>query len=243
MTISEFSNGFDTLLSSYSRKGMFGDEGTSYDLVFDEYEKSYFLTQAQEEIVIGLYNGRNPLGESFEETEELRRYLSNLVCEATLDPISSSNGYPIGMNSHSKFFTLPSDLWFITYEAVTVTDSTCPSTSVLDVLPVRQDEYQRIRKNPFRGANSRRALRLDLADGVIEIISKKDVESYYIRYLKSLTPIVLEDLDGDVSVGGEQEKSPCELHESLHQKVLERAVEKALQSKGIAIARQSKQQD
>ena len=240
MTISEFSNGFDTLLSSYSRKGMFGDEGTSYDLVFDEYEKSYFLTQAQEELVLGLYNGRNPLGESFEETEELRRYLSNLVCEATLDPINSSSGYPIGMNSHSKFFTLPSDLWFITYESVEISDANCPSMSKLDVKPVRQDEYDKLKKNPFRGANDRRALRLDLADDVIEIVSKYTVVQYYVRYLKKLAPIILSSLDGDVSVGNEQIPTPCEVHEGLHRQILELAVQKALISKGALSQKENK---
>ncbi len=34
-------------------------------------EKSIFLTKAQEEIIIDLYNGKNPFGDSFEKTEEL----------------------------------------------------------------------------------------------------------------------------------------------------------------------------
>jgi hypothetical protein len=54
-------------------------------VVLDEYEKSLFLTQAQEEIVINLYNGKNPYGDSFESTEELRRYLDELVKTKSYD--------------------------------------------------------------------------------------------------------------------------------------------------------------
>ena len=48
-------------------------------LEFDEYEKSVFLTKAQEELVISIYDGKNLSGESFENTEEARRSLSSLV--------------------------------------------------------------------------------------------------------------------------------------------------------------------
>ena len=40
----------------------------------------------------------------------------------------------------------------------------------MDVYPVTQDDYNKTKRNPFRGANDRRALRLDLSDGVIEIV-------------------------------------------------------------------------
>jgi len=117
MTLEEFSNSFDTQLNSFAHTAQFGDISSKADIVLDEYEKSVFLTKAQEEVALGLYNGRNSLGESFEETEELRRYLSNLIEEAELTPIVSSNGKPLGISSKSKFFTLPDDppVWFITY--------------------------------------------------------------------------------------------------------------------------------
>lgn len=236
MTLEEFSNSFDTQLNSFAHTAQFGDASSKTDIVLDEYEKSVFLTKAQEEIALGLYNGRNPLGESFEETEELRRYLSNLIEEAELTPIVSSNGKPLGISSKSKFFTLPDDppVWFITYEAVLISDGTCESTSTLEVVPVRQDEYHRIKKNPFRGANSRRALRLDLSEGNVEIVSDYTVTKYYIRYLRRLNPIILTDLDG-IDIGGKTTATECGLPDFLHQRILDRAVLLALQSKGIRI--------
>ena len=230
MRLEDFSHGFDTLLNSYSRRDDFCT--TDADIRLDEYEKSLFLTDAQEIYVLSLYNGRNSSGESFEQTEELRRYLAPLIKEAELPPIENSTGI-LGIDSKSKFFTLPEDLWFITYESVLITDGKCEGSTTLDVYPVRQDEYSKLKKNPFRGANERRALRLDLADNVIEIVSTKGVTSYYVRYLKKLKPIVLADFGSDIAIEGVSTPTECELPDSLHQRILEIAVGLALQSKGI----------
>ena len=224
MSIEDFSHEFDILLNSYD---------ASAGVTLNEYEKSVFLTKAQEEYVIGLYTGKNVSGESFEETEEMRRYLSEIVEEAIINPISTSNGKPLGVDSKSKFFTLPDNLWFITYEAVAVEGDECMQGFSLMVVPVRQDEYQKLKKNPFRGANDRRALRLDLSENNVEIVCKYPVTQYYVRYLRKLQPIVLADFrNDDVTVNGVAVPTGCELHESLHRDILERAVMSVLQSKG-----------
>lgn len=233
MRRNDFSNGFDTLLNSFAHSAQFGNANSQADIALDEYEKSLFLTQAQEEEVLSLYTGKNVNREAFEATEELRRYLSTLIKEAELSPITTSNGNFLGLESNSKFFTLPQDLWFITFERVIITDGKCEGSNSLDVYPVRQDEYHKIRKNPFRGANDRRALRLDLSEGNVEIISKYGVTSYYVRYLRKLKPIVLTNLDVDVSINGVSIATDCELPEILHQRILERAVTLALMTKEI----------
>ena len=51
MSIDEFSNGFDMLVQSYIVQNRFGDTAMPQQLSFDEYEKSYFLTEAQKAIV------------------------------------------------------------------------------------------------------------------------------------------------------------------------------------------------
>ena len=107
MTVQELSNQFDVLVSSYRRFKEFDNKELLDSIEFNEYEKSLYLTKAQEELVLSLYNGRNPSLQGFEETEELRRYLSNLVEEAKLEPIVTSDGKPLGIESNSKFFTLP----------------------------------------------------------------------------------------------------------------------------------------
>lgn len=231
MITQEFSDAFDTLVSSYKRFKDFDNKEILDSIEFNEYEKSYFLTKAQDELVIALYNGRNVSGESFESTEELRRYLSNLVKEARLQPITNTSGLVIGIGSNSKFFTLPQDLWYITYEAVDIDGARCSALSPMDVYPVTQDDYNKTKRNPFRGANDRRALRLDLSDGVIEIVCKYIVKDYYVRYLRKPKPIVLVNMPNNLTIDGVGKKSECELHEALHQRILERAVTEALQSK------------
>ena len=78
MNLREFSDQFDTLLDSYKLKEKFGDTEDIYTIKLDEYEKSVFLTNAQSDLIIDLYTGRSQIGNSYEQTEEIRRYLSNL---------------------------------------------------------------------------------------------------------------------------------------------------------------------
>ena len=240
MTREEFSNGFDTMLNSYSATAKFGEESTRQSIALDEYEKSLFLTKAQEEIVTSLYNGKNPYGDSFESTEETRRYLSNLVAEKYLKPITNTSGTPLGITSTSTFFTLPEDLWFITLESVITSNSKCRNEVYIKVYPTKQDEYLSIKDNPFRGANDRRALRLDLSEGNVEIICKYMIDAYYVRYIKKVSPIILEDLPNELTIEGKNEASDCILHEALHQKILERAVQIALQSKGYSLQKENR---
>ena len=230
MTANDFSSQLDVLLDSYATAG-FERTDNPRTIKLDEYEKSLLLTKSQEDIVIELYSGRNPFGTSFEETEEMRRYLSRLVKEARLEPITTSSNKPLGIDSSSKFFTLPDDLWFITYESVQISDGKCDSMKTMDVYPVTQDEYHKIKRNPFRGANNRRALRLDLSDDVVEIVSKHTITEYYLRYLRKLKPIILVNLGDEQNIEGYNTVSECELPETLHQHILDRAVQLALQSR------------
>lgn len=235
MTLEDFSNGFDTLLNSYAHQAGFGEDAFKGDITLDEYEKSLYLTQSQEAEVLSLYNGKNTYGDSFESTEEIRRYLSSLIIEKELSPIENSTGI-LGIDSNSKFFSLPENppVWFITYESVnTERGEACADSSKMDVYPAKQDEYAKLRKNPFRGANNRRALRFDLSNDVIEIVCKYPVTSYYLRYLKKPEPIILIDLPDGITIEGSYKKNNCKLHESLHQRILDRAVMMAIQSKSI----------
>ena len=228
MTTEEFSNEFDTLLNSYSTTEVFGKTPRTVEL--DEYEKSIFLTKAQEEIVIGTYNGKNQFGDSFESTEEIRRYLSSLI--KTYTTTDKKVEYT-GLSKSSVFFELPDDLWFITYEAVNLKDDGlgCISGENVSVIPITQDEYHRIKKNPFRGTNERRALRLDLNNKVVEIISKYNIEKYLVRYLSRPAPIILTDLTDNLSINGISVKTECKLNPVIHRAILERAVKLAIISR------------
>lgn len=236
MNVSEFSNGFDTLVDSYRRFKDFDKKEELDSLEFDEYEKSAFLTMAQDEIVDELYAGKNIFGESFESTEQLRRYLFPLVKSITLQPAEASTG-DVKIDSNSKFCSLPVDLRYIIYEEVTWNDTNtgCLNTKVANVYPVTHDEYNRIRKNPFRGANKNNVLRIDCGNGKVELISKYTFKDYVIRYVKNPKSILLEKFSG-LTVNGETAGADArgsELPESVHNIILERAVRMAITSKGI----------
>ena len=231
MTNIEFSNGFDTLLNSFNIDN-------SSNITLDEYEKSFYLTKAQEDIVRELYSGRNNTRESFENTEELKRSLDSLVNTITLtEKTTVDNSKKI--NKDSVFYTLPDNIensiWFITYESVLLKDDNlCEKEKSVIVTPITQDDYDRINKNPFRQANSRRVLRLDAGNNIVELISKYNISSYLVRYLKKPTPIILIDLPDDLSINGVKDKTECNLNPMIHNRILERAVQLALQSKSIS---------
>ena len=225
MTIEEFSDEFDVLLNSYAANNPFG---TGQGLTqLDEYEKSVLLTEAQESIVRDLYNGKLT-GDGFESTEEQRRNLESLV--NTLELTSKDISKP-KMSDNSKFFQLPSDVWFITYESVLLSDESlgCKNNTRIDVIPVRQDEYHNIKNNPFRGPSDKRVLRIDTGSSVIELISKYNIQSYFIKYLSKPKPIILQDItDENLSINGETKRMGCELNTVLHRTILERAVALAI---------------
>ena len=237
MTTEEFSNEFDTLLNSYSVISKFGKGENPSTIELDEYEKSVFLTKAQEEIVIDFYSGKNPLEDSFEKTEEIRRYLSDLI--KTYTTTEKKTGY-VGLSKTSIFFELPEDLWFITYESAGLEDSRlgCMNGKEISVIPISQDDYFRISGNPFRGSNKRRALRLDNGNGIVEIVSEYNIDKYLVRYIAKPDPIVLTDLPDNLSINTISKKTECKLNPVIHRAILEKAVKLAILSKALSAGKE-----
>lgn len=222
MTNKEFSDGFSTLLNSF---------GITPNITLDEYEKSTFLTNAQEQLIIDIYSGRNVIyGKSFEQTEEIRRYLSNLA--ETYETSTKVTG-KLGLSQDSVFFEIPQDTWFITYEVAFLKDSRlgCLDGIEASVVPLPQDDLYRAKDNPFRGPSKDRVLRLDIKSDLAELISKYNVDKYLMRYISQPTPIILVDLPDGLSINGVSAESECELNPVVHRAILERAVQLAIISK------------
>ena len=228
-TVEEWSNAFDVLIADYINRNKFGLESS---LAFDEYEKSIFLTKAQEDIVKGLYTGV-VAGQSFESTEKARRQLDALVKQIVYNGTTKQD-----TGLHDKFnhysFKLPEDCWYIVFEQATTikSDKKCDSEKVLEVYPVTHDDYHRIVKNPFRGPNTRKALRLDFGKLHVEIVSNYELSKYLVRYLSKPSPIILCDLTAEgISIDGVSTPTECELSELLHQEILDKAVQLAVTSR------------
>lgn len=237
MDVQEFSNAFDTLLNSYNAQAQFGEEYSKGEIALDEYEKSVYLTKAQEEVVINLYNGKNPYGYSFESTEEMRRCLENLVRTKVYDDDDKVEG--VGVAPSSVFYKLLPDTAFITMEQVILQDESlgCYNGKTAAVYPITQDEYSRIRNNPFRGPTKYKAVRLDCGAGIVELISKYSIGKYMVRYLSKPEPIILVNLPSGLTIEGKSTVAGCKLNSILHNTILTRAVQMALQTKGISAAK------
>lgn len=215
MTIAEFSIEFDLLYNNIMSNMAPG---------LNEYEKSLFLTQAQEGLVLDIYKGSGSM--SFESSEEATQYLQTLVKEAVL-PVVSQGTY----HKHAtRRYNIPADLMYIVQDKVAYSGSKgCLEGSLLDVSPVTHDELKRVIRNPFRGVKAGVVLRL-VSDNKIELVGDS-IGEYSIRYLRKLRPIILEDLSGDGLYIGTDEYGQgytgpleCELPEAMHRAILLRAV-------------------
>ena len=220
MTSQEMSLEFDILYNNIASNMAPG---------IDAYEKSVFLTKAQEQIVTAIYDG------SFEGSEKLRECISPLVKTVTFTTPLTDN-IPIGVSSNSKFYKIDEDEhpWYIVYESISLADETCESKKQVAVKPVKVDEYHRIRKNPFRKARKQEALRLN-TEGLIEIVYTEDNYTYSIRFIKRPNPIMIPDSSIDPT-DLEISETPydnvngmnCELLDAIHRTIVETAVNLAI---------------
>jgi hypothetical protein len=242
MTVDEMDIRFDILYNNIS---------SNASVPLNAYEKSVFLSQAQRDIIIELYSGRNNMGLSFESTEEARAYLYPLVKKKSLEieETNKSNSLYPKINKYTVDRTVTKvingkeevdkdksllDVMFITYEYV---------NNSIPVTPVMQDNIHNVFKNPFKKPTKDRALRLDVADK-IELYSSEELKSYDISYICYPHPVVLKDDDYDMGLtidGVNLNKldennywkpisSIGDLPESLHPMLVTRAVALAKQA-------------
>ena len=222
MDVQELSNLFDTLLQPYITKDVNGNQN---NLAFDEYEKSIFLTKAQEQIVLELY-------QELEQSEEVRKYLSNLIKTDNYVPVGEQDETLINNNFKSYKVEISNDILFMIYEQCTLSDeNNCINNKIVSVVPTIHDDLDKVLKNPFKSPNSRKVIRLDF-DNKIELISKYNISNYKVRYLKKPNPIILVTLEDNLSINnGDTKVSNGETNPILHERIVQRAVQLAVQSK------------
>ena len=222
MDVQELSNLFDTLLQPYITKDVLGEQNT---LAFDEYEKSIFLTKAQEQIVLELY-------QKLEQSEENRKYLSNLIKTGNYVPVGEQDETLINNTFKSYKVEIEDSVLFMIYEQCTLSDeNNCINDRIVSVVPTIHDDLDKVLKNPFKSPNNRKVIRLDF-DNKIELISKYNISNYKVRYLKKPNPIILVALEDNLSINnGDTKVSNGETNPILHERIVQRAVQLAVQSK------------
>lgn len=156
MTTEEFSNEFEVLYNNIMSNQAPG---------LDEYEKSVFLTKAQEELVRDYFNSRNVKNaQGFDDSQKRQYDFSTLLSSAELydcaDNIRALAGSrliafnPI-FDNRSRVYLAPSDLFLAINESIE--DSAKRRYSVL---PISYDEYNRLMSKPYSFPLKRQAWRI-----------------------------------------------------------------------------------
>ena len=156
MTTQEFSNEFDVLYNNIMSNQAPG---------LDEYEKSIFLTKAQEELVRDYFNSRNVKNaQGFDDNQKRQYDFSTLLSSITLPDFIdtyralSARGlviYNTIFDSRAKIYIAPSDLFLVINESIE--DSAKRRYSVL---PISYDEYNRLMLKPYGFPLKRQAWRI-----------------------------------------------------------------------------------
>lgn len=135
MTTQEFSNEFDVLYNNIMSNQAPG---------LNEYEKSVFLTKAQDEVIKNHFNPKsNPKQEGFDDSIKRQADFSSLIFSKKLSPIT--------LNSYSKLhpgsavFTLSSDILLIINESIKLS-----SGELLSVIPVSYIELTNLLLKPYK---------------------------------------------------------------------------------------------
>ena len=149
MTNSEFSNEFDVLYQNITSNQAPG---------LDEYEKSVFLSKAQDEIVKSYFDSKtNKPQEGFDGSEKRQIDFSMLIVteavhEATVSPT------PLFPLQHTKLFNIPDRILMFINESLAVERDGVPT--YLTVVPLDYKEYNRLMSKPYKRPLKNQAWRI-----------------------------------------------------------------------------------
>lgn len=219
MTVSEFSNQFDILYNNITSNQAPG---------LNEYEKSVFLTKAQEEIIKNYFNAKgNKYQDGFDDSPKRQSDFGSLIRVKELNPLTELNKFD--RRSTTISYHYPSDVFIVLNEQLYA-----KGTSYV-VVPISYSEYDRLMSKPYKLPPKFQAWRLitsvDIDHSIVEIIGvfKEAYPTYTIRYLKRPKPIILGDIEQEsgLTINGEGTQMTSELPDEIHEEILQRAVELA----------------
>lgn len=226
MTVQEFSNEFDILYNNIMSNQAPG---------LNEYEKSVFLTKAQDEIVKAYFNPKgNKFQEGYDDSGKRQIDFSMITVKTELgktnDEVSGDHFYNTADNSSARF-NFPNDVMMVLNESLRVTRNR--EVIYLVVVPISYLEYSRLMSKPYKYPIKNQAWRLIISDSTryVELIAGPNddmsVAKYFIRYLRRPHPIILDNLPDGLTIENCSGVMSCELDPEIHQEILQRAVELA----------------
>lgn len=220
MSVEEMDNMFDVLYNNITSNQAPG---------LNAYEKSVFLTKGQDEILKNYFNPKskgNTIQDGFDGNTKRQVDFSMLT---SVETKSSDFENPLfDTRENTKSVGLPSKLMFAINEVVEVTRN--DKSVILQVIPIKFDEYSRLMCKPYKRPLKYQAWRLinnNISNKADIVIGPSDtLTKYTIRYVRRPNPIIISDLDG-LSIEGKSTATECELDPILHEEILQRAVELA----------------
>lgn len=243
MTNLELSNEFDILYNNITSNQAPG---------LDEYEKSVFLTKAQDEIIKSYFNPKlNKVQEGFDGSERRQIDFSMITRVKTINSFydATLDNHP---NTKAIIIDEKDDIMMFINEFVEVNrdEDGDRKQSRLVVVPVDYSTYSTLMSKPYTRPHKNRAWRLLYSNSKgknIELIIGPDdtLTKYIVRYIVRPKPIILVPLqEEDISIGGGylgtdangaltkdstkvKNGSECELDPIIHPEILQRAVELA----------------
>lgn len=224
MTVSEFSNQFDVLYNNISSNNAPN---------LDEYEKSTFLTKAQNELINNYFNPKgNKYQEGFDQNQKRQIDFLNLM---QVEKLTENENDLVKLDDRSLVYTYPPNILFIINETVNAIKNGIKK--IINIVPLSYQEYSKLIQKPYKLPYKNQGWRLINNSNLnksIELIVDPNifVKDYTLKYIKKPNPIILTNLSNDfggegLSIEGETTEQTCSLDESIHEEILQRAVELA----------------
>ena len=207
----EFSNEFDILYNQVMSNAA---------PPLNEYEKSVFLTKAQEQILRNYFSPKtNNPQEGVNDSQKRELDFHKLI---TINSCEETEG--VRYDDRSYLFKMPSDIFAILNEKIKTEEG-----KLKEVKQIHYSDYNRMMNKPFKYPLKNQAWRLSITkdSSLAEIIGGLEdiIIEYNIRYIRNPKPIILIDLDDyDVQINNQSKFSECELNESIHREIIELAV-------------------
>lgn len=242
MTATEFSNQFDVLYNNIMSNAAPG---------LNEYEKSIFLTKAQNTIILNYFNPKskgNAVQEGFDDSPIRQADFSTIIKTSNI-PYKSLGPDVVKIDPRSRVYSSTDKIYIIINEMLVDPTPSFNGVRTRQVIPINYQEYIRLMSKPFKEPLKWQAWRLTnnstnevFKAEIITTTTDRNINwTYCIRYVKKPVPIILTDLasaygenlsiDGYTSGGTVGNNCTgvdgSELPEIMHEAILQKAVELA----------------
>lgn len=142
MTTTEFSDQFDVLYNNITSNQAPG---------LNEYEKSVFLTKAQEEIIKNYFSPKgNPKQDGFDDSPKRQADFSSIIENLSLQTVDATSRF----DQRSFAYIMPPDLFISLNEQLMV------GNTPITVVPISYQEYDRLMSKPYKYPPKYQAWRL-----------------------------------------------------------------------------------